>query len=88
LNFPEFSERALIKNANHLDFPSGAWQDVVAPIGTPAGIVDTLNAKINEIVRSPELQPSLARLGLEAKGGSPQDFAALIADETPKWAAT
>ena len=62
------------------------WAGVLAPAGTPPDIVGKLNAAINETLRSPELKESMAKLGFEAKIGSPQDFAAFIAEEIPRWA--
>jgi tripartite-type tricarboxylate transporter receptor subunit TctC len=63
------------------------WSGLLAPAGTPAGIVEKLNAAVNEILKSKDAQTGLARLGAEAKIGPPQDFAAFIAAETPRWAA-
>jgi tripartite-type tricarboxylate transporter receptor subunit TctC len=63
------------------------WSGLLAPAGTPAAIVDKLNATVNEILKSKEAQDGLARLGAEAKIGAPKDFAAFIAAETPRWAA-
>jgi tripartite-type tricarboxylate transporter receptor subunit TctC len=63
------------------------WSGLLAPTGTPAGIVGKLNGTVNEILKSTEAQAALARLGAEAKIGAPQDFAAFIAAETPRWAA-
>ena len=63
------------------------WSGLLAPMGTPAGIVGKLNGTVNEILKSTEAQAALARLGAEAKIGAPQDFAAFIAAETPRWAA-
>jgi tripartite-type tricarboxylate transporter receptor subunit TctC len=63
------------------------WSGVLAPAGTPAAIVAKLNGAINEILKSKEAQDGLARLSAEARIGSPQDFAAFIASETPRWAA-
>jgi tripartite-type tricarboxylate transporter receptor subunit TctC len=63
------------------------WSGLLAPAGTPAAIVDKLNATVNEILKSNEAQSGLARLGAEAKIGAPKDFAAFIATETPRWAA-
>jgi tripartite-type tricarboxylate transporter receptor subunit TctC len=37
-------------------------------------------------IRSPEIKASFAKFSALAKIGSPQDFAAFIADEAPKWA--
>jgi tripartite-type tricarboxylate transporter receptor subunit TctC len=63
------------------------WSGLLAPAGTPPAVVDKLNAAINEILKSKEAQAGLARLNAEARAGSPQDFAAFIASEAPRWAA-
>ena len=61
------------------------WASIVAPIGTPAHIVDKLNASINEFLRSPEVEASLANFNAKPKIGSPQDFAKFWRTETEKW---
>jgi tripartite-type tricarboxylate transporter receptor subunit TctC len=63
------------------------WSGLLAPAGTPAPIVEKLNAAVNEILRSKEAQTGLARLSAEARIGPPQDFAAFIAVEAARWAA-
>jgi tripartite-type tricarboxylate transporter receptor subunit TctC len=69
------------------DFVAESWIGVLAPAGTPADIVDKLNVAINAGLRSPEMQARLKALAADAKPGTPQDFAAFIAVERPKWAA-
>ena len=64
------------------------WAGVLAPAGTPPEIVGKLNAAINETLRSPEMKDSMAKLGFDAKIGSPQDFAKFIAEEIPRWTAS
>jgi tripartite-type tricarboxylate transporter receptor subunit TctC len=61
------------------------WASIVAPTGTPANIVDKLNVSINEILRSPELEASLAKFNAKPKIGSPQEFAKFWRAETEKW---
>jgi tripartite-type tricarboxylate transporter receptor subunit TctC len=61
------------------------WYGLVAPKGTPAGIVDRLNQEINAGLADPKMKARLAALGGMAMPGSPADFAKLIADETEKW---
>jgi tripartite-type tricarboxylate transporter receptor subunit TctC len=58
---------------------------VVAPAGTPAGIVAKLNAAMDKGLRSQEIQGKLAAIGAQTTPGSPQDFASFIASETVKW---
>jgi tripartite-type tricarboxylate transporter receptor subunit TctC len=62
------------------------WSGVLAPAGTPRPVVEKLNIAINEILKSKEAQTGLARLSAEARIGSPEDFAAFIASEAPRWA--
>lgn len=68
-------------------FTSYSWTGLLAPAGTPVQIVDRLNEAINEGLQSPDMNSNLGRLGAEAKVGTPQDFAAFIAEETQKWGA-
>ena len=61
------------------------WAGIVAPAGTSPSIVSKLNAAINEILKSPELEANLAKISAKPKIGSPEDFASFMAAETHKW---
>jgi tripartite-type tricarboxylate transporter receptor subunit TctC len=67
------------------DFVVRAFFGLVAPNGTPAPIVDKLNATINAEMTSIEMQTTLKRLGAEAGSGTAADFAAFIAAERRRW---
>jgi tripartite-type tricarboxylate transporter receptor subunit TctC len=68
------------------DFTHDAWTGVVAPAGTPRDVVDTLNRAINDGLQSAEMKENLIRFSAIAKAGTPQDFAAFMQSELPKWA--
>jgi tripartite-type tricarboxylate transporter receptor subunit TctC len=68
-------------------YPPQTWMGIVAPAGTPDAIVGRLNAVINDLLHAEDTQARLAQLGFARQAGSPQDFAALIADDAAKWAA-
>lgn len=70
----------------YMDKPYDTVFGVVAPAGTPAAIVARLNATINEGLRSAETRAALDKLGIEPLISSPEEFAAMIAEEAPKWA--
>jgi len=70
----------------YMDKPYDTLFGVVAPAGTPAAIVARLNTTINEGLRSAETRAALDRLGIEPLISSPEAFAAMIAEEAPKWA--
>jgi tripartite-type tricarboxylate transporter receptor subunit TctC len=61
------------------------WAGVLAPAGTPASIVVKLNAAINGIIGSAEMQATLDKLSAKPKLSSPQEFAAFMAAQTRKW---
>jgi tripartite-type tricarboxylate transporter receptor subunit TctC len=58
---------------------------IVAPAGTPAPVVDKLNATINAEMTSTEMQTTLKRLGADAGSGTAADFAAFIANDRNQW---
>jgi tripartite-type tricarboxylate transporter receptor subunit TctC len=61
------------------------WTAVVAPAGTPPDVIGKLNAAINAITTSKEMEETLSRLSGKAKVGSPADVTAFMAAETRKW---
>ena len=73
--------------AGVLDFISVSFTGVVAPAGTPEAIVHRLNGVINDGLKSPEVAPTLVKLGVDAKPSTPHAFAAFLAREREKWTA-
>ena len=63
-----------------------AWNGVVAPAGTPRSIVDTLNAEIARSLQGADVKERFTALGMEAIGGTPEEFGAFMRAETAKWA--
>jgi len=63
-----------------------AWNGVVAPAGTPKAIVDQLNAAIGSALKAPDITERFAAIGMEAIGGTPEEFGAYLKAETAKWA--
>jgi tripartite-type tricarboxylate transporter receptor subunit TctC len=58
---------------------------LLAPAGTPGEIIFRLNTEINEAMRAPELEASMAKLGFEPQIWSPQEYAAFLAEEARRW---
>lgn len=61
------------------------WYGILAPAGTPAGIVAKLNKELVRILRTPEVREKLASDGSEPIGSTPEEFAAHIKSEITKW---
>jgi tripartite-type tricarboxylate transporter receptor subunit TctC len=84
--WPELPDVPTLVEAGYLDAPYDAMFGIVAPTGTPTVAIEKLNAAINEGLKSAEMRASFAQLGIEPIVTSPQEFAAIIAQEVPKWA--
>ena len=67
-------------------FEATAWHGMLAPIATPAPIVERLAAEIKVLANKPATIAKLAELGAIAQtNSSPKAFGDFIADETQRW---
>lgn len=68
-------------------FEMASWQAVYAPRGTPKAIVQKLNGEIRKILALPDVKEKLGtQLGMEIVGSTPDELAAHMAREIPRWA--
>jgi tripartite-type tricarboxylate transporter receptor subunit TctC len=58
---------------------------IFAPAKTPPAIITRLNREIVRVLNQPEIKERFASAGVEAGGGSPEQFAAKINAEMIKW---
>jgi tripartite-type tricarboxylate transporter receptor subunit TctC len=68
------------------EFDLDTWFGVMAPAGIPKEALDRLHAEIVRALATPEVKERLARMGAEAGGNTPQQFADFIAHEQQKYA--
>jgi tripartite-type tricarboxylate transporter receptor subunit TctC len=62
------------------------WFGVVAPKATPRPIVDRLNREIRAALADPDIKARALAAGTEPFTSTPEEFAAMIREETKKWA--
>jgi len=62
------------------------WGGLLAPAGTPATIIGKLHFETVTALAKSDIRAKFSDLGLEAIGNSPDEFAAVIKSEIPKWA--
>jgi tripartite-type tricarboxylate transporter receptor subunit TctC len=63
------------------------WYGIAVPGGTPAPIVQRLNAELAKIVDMPEVRKNLSEQGADLQGGSAEDFATFMRNESARWGA-
>jgi len=61
------------------------WQGLIGPKGLPADIVKLLNSACNQALQTTEVKEKILSQGNELGGGTPEQFAALIKAESPRW---
>jgi tripartite-type tricarboxylate transporter receptor subunit TctC len=82
---PAFPLLPTVAEAGVPGYSAPTWSGVIAPAGVPKPIVDKLNAAINRAIQSGEFKARFAAIGDEPAGGTPEEFAAVIASDSKKW---
>jgi tripartite-type tricarboxylate transporter receptor subunit TctC len=67
-------------------YSAGLWFGILGPAGLPKPVTDKLSEAVNTALKDPTLLKELQSQGLNAAGGSPDDFARFIKSETERWA--
>ncbi|WP_280151561.1 tripartite tricarboxylate transporter substrate binding protein [Piscinibacter sp. XHJ-5] len=76
-----------VAESGYPGFEAIAWNGLFTAAGTPAEIVNHINADVNAALKDPSVRDSLAKQGLIAGGGTPSEFQAFIDSESRKWGA-
>jgi tripartite-type tricarboxylate transporter receptor subunit TctC len=66
-------------------FAVETWFGILAPAGTPADVVDKLNAALTTVLAKPQIRDRFLAYGVEARSSTPSELHALIAAEIPSW---
>jgi tripartite-type tricarboxylate transporter receptor subunit TctC len=62
-----------------------AWIGLVAPKGTPNDIVQKLNLEVGRALKDPEFARQISKVGIDPIGSTPDEFAAFLRREIPRW---
>jgi tripartite-type tricarboxylate transporter receptor subunit TctC len=79
-NVPTLAEQGLA------NFESGTWQGVLAANGTPAAIINRLNAELIKVIRNPDIRAKLAGQGAEVVTMTPVQQDEFFNREKIRWA--
>jgi tripartite-type tricarboxylate transporter receptor subunit TctC len=79
---PDIPTMAEVGVAN---FVSDTWNAISAPPKTPREIIAKLNAALNHVLKEPDVQAKFKSINLLPGGGTPQDMAKLVREETKRW---
>ena len=79
-NVPSLGEAAGIR-----DIDVDIWYGMYLPAAAPKDVIAKLSAEINAILKLPDVVETLARQGLQATGGTPEELAQLTAGDLDRW---
>lgn len=76
-DIPTFREQGI-------DYVSGTWFGLLAPAKTPPAIVERLNRETQAALRTDAVRARIAEQGSDVVGGSAEDFAKFLKEETER----
>ncbi len=76
---------ATVQESGLPGFRSVTWFALVAPPGMPGALTARINRDVIDILRTPDLTERLRELMLEPGGGTPEETARFIAEESELW---
>jgi tripartite-type tricarboxylate transporter receptor subunit TctC len=82
---PALPDVPTVAESGFKDFEAIGWLGILAPNGTPPAVIARLNAEIARLMQSAEVRKQLLAQGVEARSSTPDEFAALLRNETTKW---
>lgn len=82
---PSVPELPTVAESGLAGFEALTWHGIVVPAATPQPVIARINTEFNSALATAELKDRLATQGVEARGGKPEEFAAYLRTEIPKW---
>ena len=82
---PSFPDVPTIAESGYPGFETSQWYGIIAPAGVPKPVIDRLHAAILAALKSPDATQKIVDDGGILVGGTPAEFADLIAKEQSRW---
>lgn len=82
---PGFDNVPTIAESGVAGFEVGAWDAIFAPKGTPAEVVDKVNAAIRKVLADTEMQNQLAARGAMPAPTTPAELRSFVSAEVDRW---
>ena len=69
------------------DYQVYEWNGMFVPKGTPAAVVDQLQAAVRDVLKEPKVKAKFDSLGADIVASGPDEFGKFLKDEFAKWKA-
>ena len=81
---PQVPEAPTFKEMGY-DFEATLWYSLSVPSGTPKDAIDRLNKAVNQVIADPEFVAKAHAIGMEPRGGTPEELAKFVRTEHDRW---
>jgi tripartite-type tricarboxylate transporter receptor subunit TctC len=78
-------ELPTIAESGYRDFAVVLWHGLIGPKNLPRSVVDRINGELNKVLKTKDMEEKLQTDGVEPKGGSPEEFFAVIKADLQRW---
>jgi tripartite-type tricarboxylate transporter receptor subunit TctC len=82
---PAFPDVPTMRDLGYPNFVVETWYGIFAPAGTPAPIVAKISTELDRILKEPDVQAQLARIGMNPIGGTPARLESFVKQDLARW---
>jgi tripartite-type tricarboxylate transporter receptor subunit TctC len=82
---PLLKDAPTAKESGLPEYVVTSWNGVGAPVGVPAEIITILSTEIRRALAAPDIVERMLRLGLEARGSTPEEMRTRMATDAARW---
>ena len=85
--FAPMPEIPTLHESGLVGFDTTQWLGILAPKGTPGDVIERIYQETKIVLGMPDVKQRLAQAALQAVGGTPKEFDALIRADLERWTA-
>jgi len=82
---PQLPDVPTMQEAGVPGYNASVWLALLAPAGTPPGIVKRLNGEVAKALAEPDTKKALFDAGVEPTPSTPEEMAAYMTEELARW---
>lgn len=82
---PAYAETPTVAESGYPGFEVNSWVGMLAPAGTPAAVIQRMQAEVSKILKDPAFAARLGEQGLTGIGSTPEVFGRTLREEQQRW---
>lgn len=83
---PELPDVPTIAEAGVKGYEATLWLGIIGPAALPKEVITKLNSVISGLIKKPDIQSALRKVGTEVTYRTPEEFGKFLRSEQQKWA--